>query len=250
MNKLSVYLVMFLFLLVPVLSLPPAQVTGGSGLQVAFPDFEWGKSNTAFEIPVHVYDMVDGLVQTTGINCSFHIYNSTGNHVFEGNDVTPSHNYDYEVIINDSVFVNEGFYSVQIYCANANLGGFAKHNFYISSDGLPKNLAGTGFLSILILIPLIFGLFMLIGGVSMGEDHTVLRIFLFLLSVPMVWVSFHFGMIGLIRYYGLTVLQDVVGTTTYWMTWLFFVLVSYFIIYAIWKSFEVMAQDKEGRMKY
>ena len=123
--------------------------------------------------------------------------------------------------------------------------------FYVSNDGTPKDLEGNGsFLWAVILIPLIFGLFMLIGAATMGDEHSILRVALFLFSVPMIWVSLHWALIGIIRFYGFLELENAIGSTTYWMGWFFFVLISYFLIYFVWKAFNAMAQNKDDKMNY
>ena len=107
-------------------------------------------------------------------------------------------------------------------------------------------------LAIIILIPLIFGLFMLIGAASLSSEHEVFRWFLFLLSPITVWVSFHFGMVSLVYTHGLPELQEAIGDTTYWMSWLFSVMLSYFLIYTIWKWANTVAQKKkeESELRY
>lgn len=201
--------------------------------------------------------MSDGLVQNSSVNCSFHIYNSTGHHIIEGFDSVPSHNYDYELVVGVGNITSTGLYALHVYCEcsgcgadQANLGGFVRHTFEVTSDGYVKNRDGTGFYVVLVLIPLIFALFMLVGAATLGDDHNVLRIFLFLLSVPMIWISLHWSMIGVIRFYGLVELQEAIGTTTYWLGWLFFVVVTYFVIYLVWKMFDYMSGKKDERLNY
>lgn len=115
---------------------------------------------------------------------------------------------------------------------------------------LSKDEGNKMILGIIILIPLIFGLFMIIGAATLGEDHNILKIVLFLFSPITVWVSFHFAMINIVKYYNLPELQEAMAGTTYWMAWFFFVLVSYFMIYTIWKWADNVAQKKKQRIEY
>ena len=102
-------------------------------------------------------------------------------------------------------------------------------------------------IGILILAPLILGLFLLIGAASMSDEHIALRISLFLFSVITFFVSLHFGVVALIKF---PELENLVGTTTYWMGWVFAVIVTYFIIYAFYKLVHKAAQKKKERLHY
>lgn len=105
-------------------------------------------------------------------------------------------------------------------------------------------------IAIIILLPILLGLFMLIGAATLSDDHVPLRIVLFLLSIPSFWISMHFGMLSLVEFYGFTALQDSMGDVTFWTAVIFFTIVSYFIIYAIYKVFENMAEKKKERLRY
>lgn len=164
------------------------------------------------------------------VNASYFIYNLSEK-VEEGTLISIADNLYYL-----SINLSAGDYLVKL-CDNST------REIYVQAED-------TNMLSIIILIPLVFGFFMLIGAMSLGQDHQVLKIALFLLSPITIWVSFHYAMIALVSYYGLTELQDAIGTTTYWMAWMFFLLLAYFIIYAIWKATNVIAQKKNERLQY
>lgn len=237
---------------------PPSQTFGGTnGLQIEFPAFEYGRINTSFTFPFHVYNLQDGLVVNESTVCTLHVYNNVGEHIAIEYQNVASHGRDYEFLINDSLFRYEADFRFVVDCQcsacgsqEEDLGGFVSHGFTINNEGEPKNTSGTGLLAIIILIPILFGLFMIIGAVSLGEDHAVLKIFLFLLSPVTIFVSFHFATISLIKYYTLSSLQQAVGNTTFWIAILFFVLISYFVIYTIWKAVEVAAQKRKERLNY
>ena len=253
-------IIFFLLFLLPSLVLaasPFAETTRGDGLQLEYPILEWVQTNTELEISVHVYNLEDGVAEVTGVNCTLHVYNETGNHIYTNWTTEVDHLFDYEFEISSSLITEPGKYALGVYCVcdvcgfeGSELGGFFFESFYANDEGEPKSQEGLGFLAILIMIPIILGLFFLIGAATLGEEHNVLRIVLFLLSVPMTWISLHFGMIGLVRYYQLEALQNAIGSFTYWTAWLFFVLISYFVIYTIWKATEVAAQKKEERLRY
>ena len=105
-------------------------------------------------------------------------------------------------------------------------------------------------IGMLILAPLIFGLFLLIGAFSLSQEHAPLKIFLFLLSIVTFWTSLHFGLIALIKFYDFPELQGLIGSTVYWVAIIFGVLISYFVLYLIAKMTHAAAQKKEKDLEY
>jgi len=102
----------------------------------------------------------------------------------------------------------------------------------------------------IILIPLLLSIIFIIGSAVLGEEHAALKIGLFLLSIPPFFASLHFGLISVIKFYGFTELQDLIGTTTYWIGMIFFILLAYFMIYLFYKATHVAAQKKKERLEY
>lgn len=105
-------------------------------------------------------------------------------------------------------------------------------------------------IAIIILIPILLGLLMMIGAASLGEDHNILKIGLFLFSIIPFFSSLHFGMISVIHFYEFTAMENLIGTTTYWIGMFFFILVSYFSIYVIYSIFQNIREKKRERMNY
>lgn len=125
-----------------------------NGLQIEFPAFESGKLNTAFEFPFHVYNISNGLAVNSSTECVIHVYDAMGDHIFIGYDDTPSHTYDYEFNINNTVFNTVGVYRFVVYCYSSveNAGGFVGHSFFITDNGLNPDLNNFYWLPIVIVI--------------------------------------------------------------------------------------------------
>lgn len=103
----------------------------------------------------------------------------------------------------------------------------------------------------LIFIPLILSIILIIASLGLdGEDHSALKIALFILSIVPFFASFHFAAISVARFYGFTDLIDAIGTTTYWIGMFFFVLIVYFLIYTFIKLVHAAAQKKKERLNY
>jgi len=106
-------------------------------------------------------------------------------------------------------------------------------------------------LAVIILLPMLLSLIMLVGAATMGENHAALRIGLFLLSIIPFFSAMHFGVLSLVEFLpAFTELQEAIGSTVYWVGIIFFVIVSYFIIYMIYALFNNLAEKKKERLEY
>jgi len=104
--------------------------------------------------------------------------------------------------------------------------------------------------AMIILIPLIMALVLMIGSFALGEKHSVLSIFLFLGSLLMFFVSFHAGMLGVVKFMNYPELQEFIGSTTYWYAILFGGVMLYFIIYMFYTFIKSAAQAKQERIEF
>lgn len=173
---------------------------------------------------------------TPVMNCTEYTYdiiNLTGEKVVE--NATLYH-------LNESIYyfnltVDEGDYVIRL-CDDTT------RQVRITEEG------GTMIIGIAILLPLFFGLFMLIGSATMGREHNVLRIFMFLLSIIAFYTSLHFAMVAVVQFFNFPALENLIGTTTYWSAWVGVVIITYFIIYAFYKMIHHMAQKKKEELEY
>ena len=104
--------------------------------------------------------------------------------------------------------------------------------------------------AIVILIPLIMAIVFMIASFSQSDQHSILRIFMFLMSLIMFFVAFHMGMLGVVKFMDFPELQELIGSTTYWYAILFGGVIMYFIIYMLYIFFNTMAQKKKERIEY
>ncbi len=103
----------------------------------------------------------------------------------------------------------------------------------------------------IILLPMILGIIFLAGAVTLdNEQHKAMKIFLYLLSIVPFFASMHFGLLAVVKFYDFPELQELIGSTTYWVSIIFGLLITYFIIYLFTKMIHQAAQKKKERMKY
>jgi len=177
---------------------------------------------------------------TPTLNCTSYTY-----------DIINMTNESGAVIVNDAALTNvagniykfnftqpQGQYLVQL-CDDTT------REVIVKSDESNKTMIG-----IIILLPMILGLFFLIGAATLNDRHSVLRIFLFLLSVPTFFVSLHMGLMSVVKFYNWPELQNLIGSTTYWIGWVFFIIIAYFLIYIFYLAVHEAAQKRREEIEY
>lgn len=180
----SLIFLVFLFSFVLVSSAPPIQtnLNYDVGLQIFYPDFSNIKQDTSFNLNIHVTNITTGkIIDTSGVNCTLDLYNSTGYQQFEGN-LTPQETLgDYSLFIDGTNFSNLGLMAWRIYCGDG-VGGTVSGVIDISNTGV----ALTGPISSLMIFLLILyvGLFLisiygytkLPKGNVRGEEGKIIKI--------------------------------------------------------------------------
>lgn len=136
-------------------------------------------------------------------------------------------------------------YEVEINATDA-LGNVNTTTYYFTTWAGGESMI----IAAIILIPILLGVFCLVGAISLSDEHTALKIGLFLMSFVTFFGSLWFGGIAVVEVYDMPALQDVIGTTVFWMAILFFMLVSYFMIYMIYVSMKAAAQEKKNKLEY
>ena len=172
---------------------------------------------------------------TPTISCptyNYTIYNETGQKVISGGSMTYMGNEFYNFTFN----LSQGNYKILL-C-------------YGTSSQIIVEEDAEVLIAVLVLIPLLLAFFFLIGAATLSEKHAPIKIFLFLLGVPLFFASFHFGMLALVKFYDFPELENIIGTTTWWIGWVLFVIITYFIIYLLYLMLESIKAKKKERMEY
>lgn len=244
---------LFLIFIAPALSVQTLiQQNIESQASIIYPKDTVFEYNSTFNFHLYFVNSSNYVLNASMFECIGHFLDTQNNLILNLNSINDlSEGIDDYFIINQSLTNTIQSISYNIFCNSTQQeAAYISGNFQITNDSEEKYLSADFLISIIVLIPLIFGLFMIIGAATLGIEHNVLRIILFLLSPITIFVSFHFAMIGLVRFYGLFELQESIGSTTYWMAWWFFTLLSYFLIYFIWKWADTIAQKKNERINY
>ena len=105
-------------------------------------------------------------------------------------------------------------------------------------------------LGILVLSPILLAFLFMFIGYSLGESHSIMKVFFMLLSILLIFTSWHFGIIAVSEIYGMTELVEAIGSTTYWLTLIFGVIVTYFVIQFLIGLFAYIKTQKQKRFEY
>jgi hypothetical protein len=100
---------------------------------------------------------------------------------------------------------------------------------------------------ILILIPLVLGVFAMVGAVTLDKEHSAIKIALFLFAFVTVIIAAYLGSVIVGSAY--PEIQNALGNLTYYGGIFTSVLVIYFLIYLFFKMVRHSAQE-EDQMSY
>jgi len=105
---LIVYVLIFL-LSISFIYAPPVQ-KNEAGLSIRFPQSDVIKNGRNLELNTHVDRITDGLAMKSDINCTLHLYNSTGQHIINIWNNVISETFDIEFELDGRNFTTNGIY--------------------------------------------------------------------------------------------------------------------------------------------
>lgn len=249
-TKTTILFFVFLLILPIAFSQPPFQEGSGTdGLHLRISELPAVKVNQAYTLKIHVFNETSGYPITQRASCYLHLYNNSLSHIAEISTNTVDHTFDYELAVSANNFTQEGFYPYIVQCNTSKNGGFIASYIEATVNGYPRNENPTLLIAIL-LLPMIFIGLLLYGSLNMSEEHTPIKITIWLLIPIFFFLSMHFSLLMLVQYYPIAMLQNLVGSSIYWIGILFGVFLTYFIIYLIYTMIQYSVEKKQKKMEY
>lgn len=251
--KKSILFLLFLILsscLVLGVKPTPTPQIGEVGLIIIYPKNPYYHKDGNLTFHYHVFNATNDLQLnvSVGITCEIHIYNGSNNHIAQDKLVLDSNGIEFKYAVPYNITNTTGTYPFLVWCNTTNgQGGFISDSFEVTNDGQEKE-GGYLLAMILILLPLIFGYFMLKWCDILGEEHNVLRINLLLLSFISVIASLWLATASVVRFVNWVSMEENLTTFTLVVGGLFFAITSYFIIYMIKKIFLGINAKKEEKL--
>ena len=141
-NKTTILFFVFFLLVLPFVHSEKIEIqefTGVKGIEIKYPIINSININEGYNFHFHIFNLSDGQPIISGVSCYFHLYNSTGDHIYIENEITtPNDKFDYEFSVSGTNFSKEGDYSFIFQCNSTarSVGGFV-NEFFIVKD--PNN---------------------------------------------------------------------------------------------------------------
>ena len=177
----SFFLAFFLFISL-VSAIPPQKSIAVDGLDIRTGIPEYVRLGTTQDFHIHVFNSSNGVPIVTGTTCYLHIYNSTGNHIYDGMDSVVSHTFDYGFTVTPTNLTNLERYQYITQCNNTfGAGGYFSGTFTV----IPESQSlGIGFYILVILLAYAIAF---IGFFGKNEIITILGgMFMMLLGLWLV----------------------------------------------------------------
>jgi len=116
---------------------PQTPINTANGITIEYPQYEFAKANTTFDLHTHVYNISTGLLLTnTTTDCYVHLYNPHGSHIYNQEMNFSTNGVDFEAEIPDTVFAMLGTNAYILSCNSSVVGGFASGSFTVTNSGL------------------------------------------------------------------------------------------------------------------
>jgi len=182
---------LFIFLVLPIVyAVPPTQVSD-YGLQIAVLPYEYHEQNKDFDFHAHIFLEADGTPLTIFDNCTLHIYNSSGSHIYVNHTNTTDDIYDVEFDLPANLFKNTGKFSYIIQCVctgcgvdATDLGGFTRGEFTVTRTGYGEKRSLYYALGVLALC-----FFLVYFASTLGDNHLLIKILMNFIAV--FWLMFY-----------------------------------------------------------
>ncbi len=178
MEKRGLYLffivTLFLILIPLVNSQQPIQtqinVNTEIGLDIVFPKINPLKLNEDFNFNIQVYNRSNSIeLNNITTNCSFHLINSSGHHIFISDPLPYNNDHDHwEVNVKSGNFSQSGRMSYLVDCVHSSLSsGFASSDFEVTITGDALETSNSIVYLILSINALFLFLLCLFGGIAL-----------------------------------------------------------------------------------
>lgn len=250
MRKTLIWMIALIVLISSVNAIQNIQVVAdNSGIIIEYPKDQYYQQNAAISLRFRAYNSSNYMLDNTTTTCTLYTCLSDCNSVYKAEMDFNTAQGDFYKNLNSSFTDTLKSKPYLVHCVSDTEAGFLSASYQVTKDGFPPETP-SGFLTALILLPAILGILFIIGSALLGEDHNIFKMFLFILSPFPFIASFHFGLLAIIKFYNFGVMEELIGSTVYWLSWLLFGMISYWFIYIFIKLVHASAQKKKERLKY
>jgi len=161
MKKLILLVIVILLMMGSVVAAKPGFLSGEftSGWFIKYPTQQYIKQGTDYNFNFHIFNSSDGIPVINGtysfgdISCYFHLYNSSGNHIYTKKTLNEFDDiFDVEVLVSGDNFSKAGDYSYIFQCNNSMEGGFDSVELKVTNTGHEFTVAKSIYYSTLLFL--------------------------------------------------------------------------------------------------
>lgn len=191
-----IILPIFLLSLMFISAIPPFTSTNTVGISIEHPLKDVIQANQSHKFHFHIFNATDGkpFLNTSDIECVFHLYDLEGNHLLKINDVSSDDIYDWEAEILGGNFTKVGQYSYVFQCNNSIVGGFYEHDFLVTPNGVAPADVGQMSVGILYFFIMLSAIFIFLGYLFIKNDSiwiTYVGLFMMIIGFGFVYYDLH-----------------------------------------------------------
>ena len=208
MDKKLIIGFMLVLLIFPFVNSAAVQVNtaeGARGLQIFYPEYDYVKLDSSFNLTVYVGNISTGLTfKNTEVDCHLDLYGSDGGHILHRTMLSKHNSYEHQIFLTTGNFSTEGLMSFNIDCNRTTYGGMVNGVFEVNrvGSGLTsgKAILYVGLFGILVGVFLVtfFGIGMLPSKNTADEEGKIMSISLLKYLRSTLWMFEWFLLLAII----------------------------------------------------
>lgn len=197
MDKRLIFILLFALFLFPLANAVSPHTTQqfSQGYLIQIPEDNILKLNQNYTFEFHIINISNGMPVNAGVNCTFHLYDEIGRHIYESYDDTASSSFDYSFFLDKGNFSKVEHYYYFINCNSSSLGGIGSSIVLINYNGTEITNAQSilygslFFILVLILIAIPFLVSFLPASDVRDEEGKLMQINWLKYFRPILWFT-------------------------------------------------------------
>lgn len=175
---------------------------------------------------------------TPSLSCSTYNYtliNSTNGIILNSGNLINLNTSIYYLSFNQT----EGYYIIKL-CDSST------RELYVQSSQEGKMFFSLG----LILLPILIGFLLIYSSTTLNEEHGILKMFLFILGFITPIIAYQYSMELISTQSTLSLLQNSTGQHSSIFSWVFYIIVIYFILFSAIMLIKYLMERKKEKLEY
>lgn len=249
-NNQRLYILVVIVIIISIatsFSVFAVQLPADTFINIEYPKFDAFPIDEEIDFRFYAFDSSAYVLTDATTDCGFTIFNTTGDSlVFNASLSYDTPNFEYFYAY---TFDTLGKYQGVIYCNNSQEAGFVSFPFEVTPYGNATSDDLTP-LAVLILLPLLFGVILILATKSLGDTHPVLKTALFLVSYLSFWFGTNIGLSIIADYFNTGLLIENLSYVIMVTNLIFIFIIVYYFIYILILIAQSLQKQKEEELRY